>query len=195
MKTQKENWTTLDKLLEISNPWFTLVGEHIKDDKGRVLNYWRIEKADSVIILTFSRNYFVLPPRSYRAGLKEMTLDFPGGRIPPPYRPEDIIPEILQRELGVGSDYILNLSPINEKGWSVNSSFSNQKLYGFVAEIDSSYSLNSSNSFSAWPKTKKGLISLMRELTCLQCRALLMEYYMQKLLKKNEDRNSIEIAW
>jgi hypothetical protein len=46
-----KNWQTCDRFLKLYSRWMTLIGEHIEDDRGEILGYWRIEKADSVVVL------------------------------------------------------------------------------------------------------------------------------------------------
>ena len=77
----KHQWPTLDRFVEIRSPWLTLIGETLQDEQQQVLDYWRIEKADSVVILAIQSGQFLLPVPMYRPGLGEATLDFPGGRV------------------------------------------------------------------------------------------------------------------
>jgi hypothetical protein len=44
-------WRIQDRFLELHSRWMTLIGEHLQDHRGEILKYWRIEKADSVIVL------------------------------------------------------------------------------------------------------------------------------------------------
>ena len=104
-------WTKLEQILEMRSPWFTLIGERLRDDRDRTLDYWRVEKADSAIILTQAQGQFLLPPPSYRPGIAQATLDFPGGRIPPHHPPEAAAREILMRELSLNPEQILDLTP------------------------------------------------------------------------------------
>jgi hypothetical protein len=86
-----------------------------QDDQQSTLEYWRVEKADSLIILPIqkanvdlspsSQDRFLLPRSFYRPGLGITTLDFPGGRLLPEQQPETLIPQILQRE------FLLSKSP------------------------------------------------------------------------------------
>ncbi len=168
-------WTTLAQILEMRSPWFTLIGERLQDDRDRLLDYWRVEKADSAVILTQARGQFWLPPPSYRPGIAQASLDFPGGRIPPDTSPQAAAQAIVCRELNLIPEQILSLTPLNDQGWPVNSSFSNQKLFGFVAELDVSPKNQSPESLT-YPCTEAGITTLLTELTCLQCRAVLLEW-------------------
>lgn len=175
----KNNWKTLEKFINIHSPWVTLIGERLLDDRGKSLEYWRVERPDSAVIITLQNNQFLFPHPMYRPGIGERTLDFPGGRIPPGETPEAAILTILQRELGVSEDAIAHLTPLNTTGWPINSSFSNQKLYGFVAELYSTAAVNPEFIGATYPNTSASIQTLLKDLTCLQCRAILLEWQSQ----------------
>ena len=170
-------WPVRDRFLELHSRWMTLIGEHLQDDRGQILEYWRIEKADSVVVLPRRGDDILLPAASYRPGVGHITLDFPGGRVSAGKNPEEAAIEILQRELGIAATAISQPIPLNSTGWAINSSFSNQKLYGFVARIDSSTALVPARVATTYPVTEAGVKSLLAELTCLQCRAVLLEWW------------------
>ena len=69
----QQMWQVQDRFLEINSRWLTLIGEHLQDDRGEVLEYWRIEKADSVIVLPIQRDRILMPKPSYRAGIGQIT--------------------------------------------------------------------------------------------------------------------------
>jgi hypothetical protein len=78
------SWQVQDRFLELHSRWVTLIAEHWQDAQGQRLEYWRIEKADSVIVLPIQKDalaqpQILLPPASYRPGVGRVTLDFPGG--------------------------------------------------------------------------------------------------------------------
>jgi hypothetical protein len=129
-------WPVNDRFLELRSHWMTLIGEHLQDDRGQLLEYWRVEKADSVIVLPIQNSMIRLPAPSYRPGLGQTTLDFPGGRISEGQDHHEAALMTLKRELGIEATAVTRLTPLNSEGWAVNSSFSNQKLYGFIADID-----------------------------------------------------------
>lgn len=52
MLNSSENWQTLERFVEIRSSWLTLIGEKLQDEKQQILDYWRVEKADSVVIVT-----------------------------------------------------------------------------------------------------------------------------------------------
>ena len=78
---EMHGWTVRDRFYQQKNQWLTLVGEHLINDEADVLEYWRVEKADSVIILPIYQNHLLLPHPQYRPGIGHYTLDFPGGRL------------------------------------------------------------------------------------------------------------------
>jgi hypothetical protein len=184
MNNVERNWKILDQFLKISNPWFTLYGEHLQNENDELLHYWRIEKADSVIILPILNDFFILPPPVYRPGIGEATLDFPGGRLIEDQMPEDAAIKILQRELGLAPKYITAFEPLNLMGWSINSSFSNQRLFAFIATIDATFDSSQKIEILQYPANTEGFLMLLDKLSCLQCRAVLLEWYIKKSMGK-----------
>ncbi len=61
-----EPWKKLERFVELRTPWLTLIGEKLQDPQGQVLDYWRVEKADSVVIITIQGDNFLLPKPIYR---------------------------------------------------------------------------------------------------------------------------------
>ncbi|MEA5554587.1 NUDIX hydrolase [Anabaena cylindrica UHCC 0172] len=178
---QLKHWQIEDRFLELRSKWMTLIAEHIQDNQGQILEYWRVEKADSVIILTIQNHHLILPPPSYRPGVGELTLDFPGGRVPNGKSPEVTVPSILFRELGISEKNIINFSALNNQGWLVNSSFSNQKLYGCIAEIQPNLEIDKEYIGAVYPINNSGINNLLNNLHCLQCRAVLMQWWLNQI--------------
>ena len=171
---QENPWKNLATFVTISSPWLTIIGEKFQDNQGKLIDYWRVEKADSVVIITQQNHQFLFPKLMYRPGLQKNTLDFPGGRLPTDKQPREVIPEILQRELGINEVDIIDLIPLNPQGWAINSSFSNQKLYGFFAEISPKISVVHEKLAVRYSLAE--VDKLLADLTCLQCRAVLLEW-------------------
>lgn len=160
--------------MDLRNPWLRLVGERLQPPDQPTVDYWRVEKADSVIVLPIWREQVVLPPAVYRPGLGQTTLDLPGGRVAPGQDPAIAAQAILQRELGVDAIGLVTLERLNAEGWPVNSSFSNQRLFGFQATLtDADHSFPPDR--QGYPFTPEGLRHLLRTITCLQCRAVILE--------------------
>ncbi|MGF1588649.1 MAG: NUDIX hydrolase [Pleurocapsa sp.] len=177
MINDHDNWKTLERFVEIRSSWLTLIGEKLQDEQQQILDYWRVEKADSVVIVTIQNNRFLLPKPAYRPGLAQATFDFPGGRVLSEQTTLDTVPQILKRELGIEESDITSIHPLNQTGWAINSSFSNQKLYGFVAKISSETIVNSDRlTTTAYLTNTIGVNNLLQDLTCLQCRAVLLEW-------------------
>ncbi|UBF30634.1 NUDIX domain-containing protein (plasmid) [Kovacikia minuta CCNUW1] len=177
--SSERDWQVKNRFLELRSQWLTLIGEHLQTPQGQQLEYWRIEKADSVIILPIQSDRILLPSPSYRPGVGQLTLDFPGGRVPEGQTPTEAAIATLQRELGIVSAAITRLTPLNPHGWAVNSSFSNQKLYGFVAHVQD-ITLLSESVVSTYPKNSTGVHQLLQEMSCLQCRAVLLEWWLNQ---------------
>ena len=184
--SSSKKWKFMGQIASLESPWLTIKGERLLDDKDQLLDYWRVEKDDSAVVLTLHKGNFVFHKPVYRVGLDQVTLDFPGGRIPNGKSPQSVVMPILERELGVAETDVLRVEPLNRngEGWPVNSSFSNQKLFGFVAELKEDCKLDPSllhsKSYSATePNSLRELLD--KELTCLQCRAVLQEWKIQQL--------------
>ncbi|MFM2064521.1 MAG: hypothetical protein RLZZ507_4192 [Cyanobacteriota bacterium] len=179
--TKSKHWQIEERFLELRSKWLTLIGEKLQDDHGNILEYWRVEKADSVVILPIHKNSIILPPPSYRPGVGELTLDFPGGRVRDGESLEFAVANILLRELGISENQITKISALNNQGWLVNSSFSNQKLYGFVAEIQSNLEIDQEYIGALYPINSTGVNDLLNHLHCLQCRAVFMEWWLHQI--------------
>ncbi|MGA7937186.1 MAG: NUDIX domain-containing protein [Kovacikia sp.] len=173
-----EVWQTRDRFLALHSRWMTLIGEHLEDPQGNLLDYWRIEKADSVIVLPIQGDRILLSSPTYRPGIGQVTLDFPGGRVPAGQTPEQGAISTLKRELGFEAASIMQLLPLNTEGWAVNSSFSNQKLYGFVAHLDNSANPSGEGTGSIDSVSLTDVQNLLQKLTCLQCRVVLLEWWL-----------------
>lgn len=176
-----KNWQLRDRFLEVRSRWMTLIGEHLQTPQGQELEYWRIEKADSVLILPIQGDRILLPPPSYRPGVGQVTLDLPGGRISKEQSPAKAAIATLERELGIDASAIAALVPLNTEGWLVNSSFSNQKLYGFVAQLQADIPLLPDFVAGTYAISSDGVHQLLQDITCLQCRAVLMEWWLKQV--------------
>lgn len=172
----------ISQFVEIKSPWLTLIGEKIKDSQGEILDYWRVEKEDSLIIIIQHKNQLIFPQLIFREGIKKVTLDFAGGRVNSSETLENNALSILKKELNISPHNIKTLIPINRQGWIINSSFSNQLLWGFYGLIDDDVSLDRSFIGASYNLTKQDLANLLDNLTCLQCRSLLLESICQGIV-------------
>lgn len=204
-----DKWRLIGSVVTVSTPWLNLFCERLQDDRNdQIVDYWRVEKDHSLVIVTIHRDHFVFPKPQYRPGYGSATLDFPGGRIPPgtmtrqspSLQPEneeglnnkeaeeqqhkrlrdEIAPRILQRELGIRREDLKEIHLLTPRnGWIINSSFSNQLLFGALAIIKDEVMLDPSlqHSVSYRVNDAEAIQHLLEnDLKCLQCRSLLMEY-------------------
>ena len=173
-RTSDQAWTLRRGLMRLSNPWLELIGERLTTDNCTELDYWRIERADSAIVVPIWRQQMVLPAPSYRPGIQEVALDFPGGRIQLDQSALEAANQILQRELKIEPDQIESVTALNQVGWPINSSLSNQRLYGFWAKLSDDSNVAAGHGQQVYPLTAAGVTQLLEALPCLQCRAVLM---------------------
>ncbi|MFP4440538.1 MAG: NUDIX hydrolase [Chloroflexaceae bacterium] len=174
------DWRCERSIVTIDSPWVKLLGERWIDDQGQSLEYWRVEKAHSVIVLPIQQGNLLLPHPQFRPGVGHATLDFPGGRLPEGMSPVEVAPRLLQKELGIAADALAGVTPLNETGWIINSSFSNQLLYGVVAELHATAAVPAALLAAAVPCDRTGVMHLLQQLDCLQCRAVLQEFWLQR---------------
>jgi len=167
------DWSLEDRFLTLSTHWVTLIGERYTDDRGRQLEYYRAERADSVIVVPVQRDSLLLAPRTFRPGIGESALDFPGGRIGNRFT-EEAARDILARELGLNPDALQDLALMNSRGWPVDSSFSDQRLFAAVAHLHPDAALD--HACERYPLTPEGRGELLRELECAQCRLVLLQF-------------------
>lgn len=111
-----------------------------------------------------------------------MTIDFAGGRLKKNNNLENTAYKILQRELNLTQDKVKIITPINHQGFIVNSSFSNQKLWGFYCELKSDISLDNLFIGAIYSLNSNDFKRLLNDLQCLQCRSLLLECVSQGLV-------------
>lgn len=169
------SWKRLETIVSVESPWVRLVAERWRDEAGRPLDYWRAERANSVVVAAVQGGRLLVPRPMFRPGVGRPTLDLAGGRVPEGQPPAEAALPILERELGISAGAVLALRPLNAAGWIVNSSFENQLLFGVLAEIDPGIDADPALVGRVVPFTRAGLIGLLGEIECLQCRAVLLE--------------------
>jgi hypothetical protein len=79
--TSMTDWKLRDTFLNIATNWVRLIGESYTDQDGKDIEYYRVEKTDSVIVLPIYKDLIYCALASFRTGVQRSTLDFPGGRI------------------------------------------------------------------------------------------------------------------
>jgi hypothetical protein len=179
-QTPERTWRRTAQIATIDSPWVRLLAERWLDERGAELDYWRVERVDSVIVLPIWRQQILLPHPQFRPGAGRQTLDLPGGRVPAQQTPLTTAPAVLRRELGIEPAAITALRPLNERGWNTDSSFSNQRLFGVVATIDDAAEHANQLLYRTVACTVAGALALAAELDCLQCRAVLQEWALQE---------------
>lgn len=170
-------WRVRDRFHHQETRWFTLLGEHLETEQGDLLEYWRVERSHSLIVLPLLSGQILLPAPMYRPGVGAATLDLPGGRVPEGQPLREVASQILQRELGIAPSHIAQLTQLNTEGWPVNSSFSNQRLFGMVAQLRPA--TVPTMPYQSFPATLAGIGALLAQVTCLQCRAVVWEWQAQ----------------
>lgn len=166
-------WTRLDTVVTVDSRWVRLVAERWRDEGGQLLDYWRVERAASVIVATRRGDQLLLPRPQFRPGLGRATLDLPGGRQREGQSVLDSAYATIERELGLPGSAVLAARQLNQEGWPINSSFSNQLLFAVLADLDPA--MEPTLPYEAVSAEAKGLRELLARLECLQCRAVVYE--------------------
>jgi|OM-RGC.v1.017188596 hypothetical protein len=175
------DWVRRKTIATTTSPWVSVHTEQWEDDQGHLLDYWRVERPDSVIVLPIHRDRFLLPAPVFRPGIGRATLDFPGGRLPPERQPQQQVAPILERELGIPAAAIDAIAPLNQAPWPVDSAFSSQQLWGFTAAIRADWTPAPTHIGRTSSTDTAGVRALLQDLHCLQCRALLQHWLLQQL--------------
>jgi hypothetical protein len=192
------NWERIGPpIATVSSPWLTVYCERYRDEQNQLLDYWRLQRASSVIVIVIFRNEFILPAPQFRPGLQQCTLDFVGGRRRPGLSIQETAAQLVTKELHIPSG-ILDSPRVKwillngdgkvdarndddeKEGWPVDSSVSNQRLYGVVAclnddDDDQIVSLLEKNA-NIRKYSVEQVDDLLTDLQCLQCRAVLLEW-------------------
>jgi hypothetical protein len=150
----------------LQSRWVTLYKDHLLSNGGYELEYLRVDRSDSVIVLVRQAGKFVLPKPQFRPGIGGRTLDFPGGRIDGT-EPAICAELTVRRELQLEEKVHVQLDQLTVRPLYVDSAFSSQEVFGFVSEIPEGTSLQGKLYTTS---------ELMKQLQCLQCRAMLLEW-------------------
>ena len=179
--SSNRNWKFLKRLTSIVSPWVNVYLEQWRDSNQQILDYWRVERPHSIIVIPIHRDQLLLPRESFRVGIREMALDFPGGRLQEDEIPQSAALTILHREMGVSGQDIKSIKSLNGKPWVVDSSFSSQRLWTFVAFLKDEADVQEEFKGKSFPATIRGIDQLLEKLDCLQCWSALMEWRRQSL--------------
>jgi hypothetical protein len=75
---------------------------------------------------------------------------------------------------------ITKLTSLNIEGWAVNSSFSNQEVWRLVIEIASKFTIDFQLISGVYPSNRTGVNQLLQDISCLQCRSVILEWWHQQ---------------
>jgi hypothetical protein len=173
----EDQWQVLSRMVEVRTPWLSMIGERWRQGAGRELEYWRVEKPDSLLVVTVHDGRLIAPVRSFRPGVGRTTLDLAGGRLDDPSALAKTALAIVRREFKLNADDPFEYQePLNLVGWDVDSATSSQRLFGVAAELRRDVQVPDDRLGAAYPATSAGGRELLSELVCLQCRAVLSEW-------------------
>jgi len=167
-----KKWKLLHRIVKLKSNWVTVYADKLLDDKDQVLEYWHYERPDSVIVIAIQEGKFLLPAPQYRVGVDKVMTDFAGSRIDKDIKPEQAAINVIGKELGFAKQDITEIKTITKIPLAVDSSFSTQKLHGFIAKIKKSALPNENvQSYKQSEVTK-----LRSAIHCAQCKLILDEY-------------------
>jgi hypothetical protein len=173
----EDQWLVMSRMVEVRSAWLSLIGERWRDGTGQELEYWRVEKPDSLLVVTVHNDRLIAPVRSFRPGVGRTTLDLAGGRLDDPNRVAKTAQAIVRREFELtGDDLFASQEALNLVGWGVDSASSSQRVFGVAAELRRDVQVPADRLGASYPATRAGGRELLSELVCLQCRALLSEW-------------------
>lgn len=167
------SWQRGERIVTIESPWVRMIAEQWRDEAGQILDYWRVERVPSLIVAAVHKGQLLIPQPQFRPGLGRPTLDLPGGRWPAGRTAAETATAIVARELGVPPEAVGAFRLLNEQGWPINSSFSDQLLFAATATIDPD--ATPSLPYESFSNDAAGWRSLLERLECLQCRAVVLE--------------------
>jgi hypothetical protein len=155
----------------------SMIGERWQEGAGRELEYWRVEKPDSLLVVTVHDGRLIVPVPSFRPGVGRTTLDFAGGRLDGPSTLAQTALAIVRREFKLNADDLFeSQESLTLVGWDVDSATSNQRVFGVAAEMRREVLVPDNHLGASYPANSAGGRELLGELVCLQCRAVLSEW-------------------
>lgn len=174
-------WSKKKEIIRMENQWLTLFGESWFDGVDNI-DYWRVERASSLIIIPLWKGYIVLPEPQFRVGVNKQTLDLPGGRYNETKDFDMVVLSILKKELNVNSSDIISVNKLHKEGWEVDSSFSNQKLYSVAINLKNDWVPK--EGFQLFHSNDIGIVKILNNITCLQCRSVIMHWFINYKMKE-----------
>jgi len=173
----EDRWQVLSRMVEVRTPWMSMIGERWREESGRELEYWRVEKPDSLLVVTVHNGRLIAPVRSFRPGVGRTSLDLAGGRLDDPSTLAQTALAIVRREFKLSADDLFeSQEPLNLVGWDVDSATSSQRVFGVAVELRRDVQVLDDRLGASYPATCAGGRELLSELVCLQCRAVLSEW-------------------
>ncbi|CEM03325.1 unnamed protein product [Vitrella brassicaformis CCMP3155] len=174
-------WRKTDEILSLRTKWMHLIGERYDTGQGKeAVEYWRVIKPDSVIVIVLHEGHIILPAPSYRPGIGKPTVDFVGGRRRScnGTSVRDDALALIKKELNVTAADARTLRVVNEgpRGYAIDSSFSSHRLWVAVCRLKEGVVLPS----DCVRYRVSEVDVLLRDLECLQCRAALMELMLRE---------------
>ena len=173
----EDRWQVLSRMVEVRTPWMSIIGERWREEAGREFEYWRVEKPDSLLVVTVHDGRLIAPVPLFRPGVGRTTLDLAGGRLDDPSTLAQTALAIVRREFKLNDDDPFeSQEPLNLVGWDVDSATSSQRVFGVAAELRREVMIPDDHLGASYPATRAGGRELLTELVCLQCRAILSEW-------------------
>jgi major membrane immunogen (membrane-anchored lipoprotein) len=170
----EDRWQVLSRMVVVRRPCMSMIGERWREESGRELEYWRVEKPDSLLVVTVHDGRLIAPVRSFRPGVGRTSLDLAGGRLDDPSTLAQTALAIVRREFKLSADDLFeSQEPLNLDGWDVDSATSSQRVFGVAVELRRDVQVLDDRLGASYPATCAGGRELLSELVCLQCRAVL----------------------
>ena len=169
------SWRHIGERLRLKSRWVTVVCDQWQVADG-VIDYWRVERPNSVVVVPWTQSgVYVLAP-NYRPGIASSTTDFPGGRWEE-RSSEDAAYGILKREVGLSPGDLQDLRPVG-RARNVDSSFSSQQLMVYSVKLiaplsTGQLSLIPIRHFTDFQKARASI-------DCLQCSSALTDWYLDR---------------
>jgi hypothetical protein len=112
------DWKRLSECVRVASQRVTLIGERWLCDNGQELEYWRIKKADSVIVLPLQAGHLFLRGADLPAWHRPSHVGFPrrpaaGGRLAADKATNYIVPFLPHCELGIAPDAARRTEALN----------------------------------------------------------------------------------
>jgi hypothetical protein len=61
---EENRWHVVSQMVEVRSPWLSMIGERWRDGTEQEFEYWRVEKPDSLLVVTVHDGRLITPVRS-----------------------------------------------------------------------------------------------------------------------------------